>query len=191
MNARVVSKDLMYEGRICRAWKVRLEMDDGEVVPRDLIEYHDAVVVVPVRDDGALVLIRNERFAVGEELLEFPTGMLEDGEEPCACAARELAEETGYSARRLERLGGFYSCPGSTTEYLHVFLAEGLSRGRQALEAHERIRVEVVPAGAVGEMIASGQLHDAKSIAAYTLWRLKAGGPAGGADESAREAGEA
>ncbi len=177
MKSRIVSSELVYAGAICRVRKVGLETADGEVVPRDLVEMDDAVVVVPVLADGAVVLIRNERFAVGEELWEFPAGKLDSpAESPEACAARELAEETGYAAGRLEPLGGFYSCPGLLTEYLHVFLASDLRPGRQALEAHERIQPVRVELNRLRDMIAAGELHDAKSIAAYALWRLKGGG---------------
>ena len=98
------------------------------------------------------------------------------GEDPAVCAARELTEETGYTAGRLERLGGFYTCPGAATEYIHAFLATELTDGRQSLEAHERIVVEVVLPERLDEMIRTGLLRDAKSIAAFSLWRLKEGG---------------
>jgi len=173
MDSHVVSDQTVYEGPICRVHKVGLKMDTGEVVPRDLIEFADAVVVVPVRPDGAIVLIRNQRFAVGEELLELPAGKIEPGEAPSACAARELTEETGYTAGRLEPLGGFYSCPGAATEYLHVFLAADLAAGAQRPEAHERIRVEPTSPETMAAMVRSGRLHDAKSIAAWALWRLR------------------
>jgi len=175
MNSKVVQDEIVYTGPICRVHRIGLEMDTGQVVPRDLIEFADAVVVVPVRPDGSVVLIRNERFAVGEELLELPAGKLDGDEDPQTCAARELAEETGYTAAALTKLGGFYSAPGAITEYLHVFAATGLTPGRQRLEAHERIAVEVAEPERVDEMIASGQLHDAKSIAAWALWRLRKG----------------
>jgi ADP-ribose pyrophosphatase len=176
MKSRIVSDEVVYTGSICRVHKVNLQMDNGRVVPRDLIEFADAVVVVPVLEDGSVVLIRNERFAVGEELYEFPAGKLDsDREAPEACAGRELAEETGYRAGRLERIGGFFSCPGAVTEYLHVFLATELTGGDQALEGYERIRPEVVSPQRLGEMILGGELHDAKSIAAYTLWRMREG----------------
>ncbi len=172
-SSQIVSDEVVHTGRICRVHAIALRMDTGEVVPRDLIEFGDAVVVVPVLADGALVLIRNQRFAVGEELLELPAGKLDAGEDPASAAARELAEETGYSAGRLQPLGGFYSCPGALDEYLHVFGATELTDGKQDLEPHERIRVEVVPADRLDGMIASGELHDAKSIAACALWRLR------------------
>ena len=173
MASEIVSDEVMYEGAVCRVHRVGVKMDTGEVVPRDLLEFSDAVVVVPVRADGSVVLIRNERFAVGEELLELPAGKLDGDEDPATAAARELLEETGCAAGKLEKLGGFYSCPGALTEYLHIFLATDLRQGPQQLETYERIRPEVVPADRVDEMIASGELHDAKSIAAWALHRLR------------------
>jgi len=173
MDTKVVSDKVVYEGAICRVRQLGLRTDAGEVVSRDLVEMHDAVVILPVRDDGSVVLIRNERFAVEEELLELPAGKLDvEGETPAACAARELAEETGYTAAKLERLGGFYTCPGAVTEYMHVFLATGLTAGEQDLQGSERIRVAPTPPDTLTGMIASGELHDGKSLAAVLLWRM-------------------
>jgi len=174
MQTKVVSDKVVYEGAICRVRQLGLEADSGEVVSRDLVEMADAVVILAVRDDGAVVLIRNERFAVEEDLFELPAGKLDvEGEAPEACAARELAEETGYSADRLERLGGFYTCPGAVTEYMHVFLATGLTPGEQDLQGCERIRVVPTPPEKLTEMIATGELHDGKSLAALLLWRMQ------------------
>ena len=174
MDSRIVSSEPVYAGAICRVCKVGLETSEGEVVPRDLVEMDNAVVIVPLLEGGRVVLIRNERFAVGEEMWEFPAGKLDrPAETPEECAARELAEETGYVAGRLERLGGFYSCPGLLTEYLHVFLASDLRPGRQALEAHEHIQPVRVELNRLRGMIAAGEVHDAKTIAAYALWRLR------------------
>ena len=172
MDSKIVRDEVVYDGRVCRVHSISLEMDTGEVVPRDLVEFADAVVIVPVLPDGSIVLIRNQRFAVGEELLELPAGKLEDREDPELCAARELTEETGYTAGRLERLGGFYSAPGAITEFLHVFLATELTAGEQQLEGYERITVETATPKRLREMIATSELHDAKSIAACALWWL-------------------
>ncbi len=172
MNSEIVQDEVVYTGKICRVHKIGLRMDTGEVVSRDLVEFDNAAVVVPVLADGSVVLIRNERFAVGEELYEFPAGKLDGDEDPADCAARELAEETGYTAGRMERLGGFYSCPGAVTEYIHAFAATELTAGVQSLEAHERIAVELVSPERIDDMIRTGLLHDAKSISAWAMWRL-------------------
>ena len=176
MNSRIVADEVVYDGAVCRVHRVGLETDTGEVVPRDLVEFSPAVVVVPVLPDGSVVLIRNERFAVSEVLWEFPAGKVDPGEAPEACAARELAEETGYRAGRVEPLGGFYSCPGAVTEYLHAFLATDLTAGDQDLEAYERITPEPVAAERLADMIRTGEVHDGKTLAAWALWSLREGG---------------
>ncbi len=173
MKSEIVEDKVVYTGKICRVYKIGLRMDTGEVVSRDLVEFDDAVVVVPVLADGSVVLIRNERFAVGEKLYEFPAGKIDGDEAPEDCASRELTEETGYTAGRLEKLGGFYSCPGAVTEYIHAFVATELAEGPQRLEEYERIEVELVGPGRIDDMIRTGGLHDAKSISAWAMWRLK------------------
>ena len=103
---------------------------DGATVTKHVVVHPGAVALLPVLDDGRVVLIRNTRFAVGRTLWEVAAGTLEIGEEPMACAARELREETGYEAATLEPLVQFYSAPGFCTELLHVFVATGLRRVR-------------------------------------------------------------
>ncbi len=176
MKSKIINDELVYEGRVVNAHRVMLEMDDGKVIPRDLMEMAQAVVVVPVLDDGQIVLIRNQRYAVQEEMYEFCAGRLDESDEPPAsAAARELLEETGFTAGHLEHLGSFYTMPGCCTEYMQAFLATGLSEGPQELEEYERIVVEKVSLQRLKELMLSGQLHDGKSIAAYALWRLRKG----------------
>lgn len=147
-------------------------MDDGRLVRRDFFKYPGAAVILPVLDDGSIVLIRNYRFAVDEHLYELPAGMLEPGEDPEACAARELAEETGYTAARFEKLTEFYSGPGTTDEKMRVYLATELKPGAQALEGYETIAVETHSDDEVRRMIAAGTIHDAKTIAALGVYWL-------------------
>ena len=148
-------------------------MDDGQVVQRDFLHYNGAVVVLPVLSDGSIVMIRNRRFAVDENLIELPAGMLEEGEGPDRCAARELAEETGYSPGRLEKLGRFYTGPGTADEVMHAYLATDLADGKQDLEVHERITVEVFSHEQVRKMVADGTIHDGKTIAALAYYWLR------------------
>ena len=148
-------------------------MPDGNVVQRDFFHYDGAAVVLPVLDDGAIVLIRNYRFAVDEHLYELPAGMLEPPEDPAECAARELIEETGYRAGRIEKLGEFYTGPGTTDENMHAFLATDLTDGQQDLEVYEEIHVEVFPAARVREMVADGTIHDGKTIAALAYYWMR------------------
>jgi len=175
MNERFEYDELVYDGKVTKVHRVGLRTGDGEVVQRDLVCYGGAVVVLPVLPDGSIVLIRNYRFAVDERLWELPAGMLEEGEPPAACAARELAEETGYTAGSIRELGAFYTGPGTTDENMHAFLATELVAGRQNLERHEEITVQVLPAATVRDMVLSGEIHDGKTIATLALHWLGTG----------------
>ncbi len=172
-DERFVSHELIFDGKVAKGYAVEVRMDDGRVVRRDYFHYGGAAVILPVLADGSIVLISNYRFAVDEHLLELPAGMLDANEEPADCAARELTEETGYSAGRVEKLGAFYSGPGTTDENMHAFLATELTAGDQNLEMYERITVEVYSQGQVRRMVADGEIHDAKTIAALGLYWLR------------------
>jgi len=175
MSGKFEYDELVFDGLIAKAHKVGLRMDDGRVVQRDLIRYPGAAVVLPVLDDGAIVLIRNYRFAVHERLYELPAGILDAGEGPADCASRELKEETGYAAGRIEKLGAFFAGPGTTDEKMHAYLARELTAGPQNLERYERITVDVRPDGDVRRMVADGTIHDAKTIATLALYWLGEG----------------
>jgi ADP-ribose pyrophosphatase len=173
MSERFAYDETVYCGKICDVHRIGLRTEDGEVVQRDLIHFAGAACILPVLDDGRIVLIRNQRFAVGEELLELPAGMLEPPEPPEDCAARELTEETGFSAGGLEKLGEFFTIPGSGDERMHAYLATDLTAGEQCLEGHERIRVEIVAGDEVRRRVLDGRIHDAKTIATLSLWWLR------------------
>jgi ADP-ribose pyrophosphatase len=138
----------------------------GEALTREVVEHPGAVAIVAVSDDGDLVLVEQWRHPVAEVLLEVPAGTLGPAEEPLSCAHRELAEETGYTAGRMEPLAVFYSAPGFCTERLHTYLATGLLPGAQALDEDEAIRVRPVPRAEAVSMCLDGRIRDAKSIAA-------------------------
>ena len=173
MNDRFIYDNLIFAGKIAEVHDVGIRMPDGKVVQRDFIHYKGAAVILPVLDDGAIVLIRNYRFAVEEHLWELPAGILEDAEDPADCAARELTEETGYTARSIEKLGEFYPGPGTNDERMHSFLASGLTDGEQNLEEYEQITVDVFPAAKVRQMVCDGTIHDGKTIATLAMYWLK------------------
>jgi len=175
MAKRFEYDELIYKGRVAEVHRVGVRMDDGKVLPRDYIHYGGAAVILPVLDDGSIVMIRNWRFAVDEQLWELPAGMLDPGEDPIEAAGRELTEETGYAAGQLEDLGWFYTGPGTTDEHMHPFLATELADGPQQLETYERISVEVLPEAKVVEMVLDGTSHDGKTIGALSLYWLKKG----------------
>jgi 8-oxo-dGTP pyrophosphatase MutT (NUDIX family) len=147
--------------------RVDVRAPDGAVLERHVVRHPGAVVVVPVDDDGAVLMVRQYRAAVGHDLLEIPAGTRDvDGEPPEATAARELEEEIGRRAGTLVPLCEFYNSPGFTDEYTYLFLATDLEvTARAAVSAEEEaMTVEAVPLDDVDALIASGALVDAKSI---------------------------
>jgi 8-oxo-dGTP pyrophosphatase MutT (NUDIX family) len=130
----------------------------------EVVVHPGAAVILPVLDDGCVLLIHNHRAAIGQELLELPAGTLDDGEDPAACAARELAEETGYRAGRLRPLISFFTTPGILTERIHAFLATELTAGATAHEAGEQIRPAPMALPEALDAIRDGRICDAKTI---------------------------
>lgn len=142
----------------------RVRLPDGRVTDREIVEHRGAVGVVALGEDRNVLLVRQFRSALGTQLLEIPAGTLQPGEDPRACAFRELSEETGYSAQEMEPLYDFYSSPGFSNERIWLFLATSLSPGTQRVESDELIEVVEVPLESALEMVATGQICDGKSI---------------------------
>jgi ADP-ribose diphosphatase len=163
---RVLSSEEVYRGRMLTIRKVAVEMPTGRRSSRVIVEHPGSVAIVPLLDDGKLVLIRQFRLAAGGVIWEIPAGHIEGDEDHEACARRELEEETGYRAGKVERLFEAYLSPGSSTELMRFFLATGLEKREQRTEEDEIISVEPVEVGKVIRMIASNEIKDAKSIAA-------------------------
>ena len=142
---------------------------DGQTHTRESVQHPGAVAILPIVDERRICLIRNWRIAIGQTLWEIPAGTLSPDEEPAACAARELAEETGYRAGRLERLGEFYVSPGILHERLHLFVAHDLTAGPPALEPTEEIETSLVTWEQALRLLDGGEIRDAKTLTAL-LW---------------------
>jgi ADP-ribose pyrophosphatase len=175
---------ILFEGRRFRVERRVETGPDGREHLRDIVRHPGAAVILPLLDDGRLCLVRNYRPAVRETLIELPAGTLEPGEDPARTALRELAEETGYRAGRLERLISFYSSPGILDEHMHLYLARDLTPGPMALDPGEQLEPLLCSWQEALAMIDRGEIHDAKTLAGLLYgWRVKAGdwGPAAGA----------
>jgi ADP-ribose pyrophosphatase len=140
---------------------------------REIVVHPGAVVIIPLLSPTSVVMIRNYRFAVAAELLELPAGTLEPPEPPRDCAARELEEETGYRAGRVEPLAEFYTSPGFTNERMHVFVATDLSAAAQQLDATEQIRVVTMPLSDALDACVDGRIVDGKTIAALQIYHYR------------------
>jgi len=147
----------------------------GGTVERYVVVHPGAVVVLPILEDGGIVMIRNQRFSVGRTLLELPAGTREPGEEPIATARRELEEETGYRARNVEPIFEFYASPGVMNERMFAFAATELEHVGQRLMGNERIEVEIVSEDDARELLIRGAIEDGKTIATLATYFLRAG----------------
>ena len=156
----------VYDGRIVKLDVERVDLPNGNAVTLELIRHPGAAAVIPVDDDGRAVLVRQYRHATGGYLLEVPAGTLDPGESPEACARREVEEETGFRAERLEPLGWIWTTPGFTDERIWLYLATGLMATAAAPESDEVITVERLPLAEAARRAASGEITDAKSVCA-------------------------
>ena len=161
---------LIYQGRIVNLREDTVELSNGRAATREVVEHRPAVVMVALDDRDNVILVRQYRKAVEAELLEAPAGGLNEGEPPEQGAQRELEEETGFRARRMQPMGGFYSAPGFCTEYLHVFLCTDLRRVGAHPEEDEEITVEPTPVARIPELIRTGRIRDAKSVAGLLMY---------------------
>ncbi|KPK06433.1 MAG: ADP-ribose pyrophosphatase [Gemmatimonas sp. SG8_28] len=160
-----------YHGRLLEVEVETLEAPDGRRFDLEIIRHPGAAAVVPLlsdpgADDPRVLLLRQFRHAAAARLWEIPAGVLEEGEEPLACARRELAEETGATARSIDHLTTFYTTPGFTDEQIHLFVATGIEVGEPSHEHDEFIEVQVVALREALTMIRDGTIVDGKSIVA-------------------------
>ncbi len=170
MTEETLSSRHIYSGQVLLDVRVdEVRLPDGSVGRRELVGVARAALVIPVLDDGRLVLITQYRKGVERELLEFPAGKLDPGEEPIETARRELAEESGYRAAELIELGPIHTSPGFCDEEIVVFAARGLSEVGQHTDADESITVRVLAREELDGLIAAGKLTDAKTLAGLAL----------------------
>jgi ADP-ribose pyrophosphatase len=164
----------VYEGRVLNLDIDRVRFPNGSISELELIRHSGAAAVVPFldepNDDGARVLLlRQYRYAADDFLYEIPAGRLDAGEAPIECARRELLEEAGCTARSLVPLGGFFTTPGFIDEYIHAFMATGLTRGDAKPESDEFIHHESHTLQEILRMIDRGRIVDAKTIVALLM----------------------
>ena len=164
-----VDSRVAFEGRLINVRVDTVRLADGRLTTREIVYGVNSVCIVPVDNRGNLFMVRQYRKAIEQLILEVPAGAMDDGEEPEAAARRELREETGFSAEKLEFLSFFWTTPGYCTEGMYAYLATGLSLGDIAPDEDENIEVVKVALKEVPSMIASGDIVDCKSIASLML----------------------
>ena len=142
----------------------KIELPNQDTVQKTIIRHPGAVAMIPLMDDGEVVLVEQYRFAAAQNVLEIPAGTLEPGEDPAACAERELQEEAGYFPGELVHLGEIFVAPGLTDERIQLFLARDLRPSRLPQDVDELIQVVQMPFSEALAQIQDGRIRDAKTI---------------------------
>jgi ADP-ribose pyrophosphatase len=169
MPFELIKSETLMEGRAFKIRRDLLKTPDGKETKLDIIEHGGSVVIIPIDTEGNILFVRQYRHAAGGDLLELPAGTREGGEPYEECAAREIREETGMEAGKLEDLGKFYLAPGYSTELMGVFLATELKHNPLEADDDEFLSVEKISIKEAFQMAGRGDMPDAKSLAALLL----------------------
>ena len=162
------SEDL-FKGNFLKAKRDTIRLPDGNTATREYVVHPGAVVVIPMLDDGRVVLERQFRYPVGQVMVEFPAGKLDAGEDPFVCGKRELLEETGYTAREWAHAGAMHLAVAYSTEIIHIYFARGLSLGERQLDHGEFLDVFTATPEELAGWCRDGTVTDAKTLTC-TLW---------------------
>ena len=170
---------IKHKGRIFDFVNEKVRLPNGITKRYDFIKHNGAVVIIPFITKDKVVLIKQFRVVIGKYILELPAGSIDKGEKPAACAKRELIEETGYKAGKIEFIGNIIPCPGYSTEILHVYKATGLDdvgslHGGTSQNIHHKdedeiIEPMIVSKAHVRKMFKDGKINDSKTIAALAM----------------------
>lgn len=174
MKPQTLSTRTIYKGTVFDVNEDLIRQDDIEY-KREIVVHKGSAVIIPVFDDKTVALVRQYRHAAGEFLLEIPAGTLNRGEDPQIGAARELEEEIGVTAAKIEKISEFYVSPGFLTEKMHLYMATGLTETTQNLEEDEILTIERYSFTDALKMIDSGEIADAKTIIALMLAQARLG----------------
>lgn len=171
-----VSREVILQGRFLRAQRDTVRLPDGVLATREYIVHPGAVAVLPLLDDGRILLERQFRYPLRRVMLEIPAGKLDPGEDPWTCGRRELQEETGYTAREWARAGEIHNAAAYSDEVIHLWFARGLTAGPAKLDAEEFLELCPVTEDQFDRLAAAGAITDVKTlIALQWLQRWRAG----------------
>lgn len=163
LEEKTISSEQIYDGRVVKLFVDKAELENGEVVTREMIKHPGGVCIVPLDEDDNVLMVRQFRYPTRRVLLEIPAGKLEFGEDHRECGLRELKEETGCTCDEFTYLGYLIPTPAYDNEIIHMYLARGLHSGEQDLDKDEFLDVEKIPLAKAVEMIMNNEINDAKT----------------------------
>ena len=169
MTAKINDRQIIHKGRVFQLVRENITLGNGVTADMDYVKHPGATAIVPMMDNTRILLLSQYRHSLGAHIWEIPAGTLDPHEDIQACAERELIEETGYSANRWQKLGEITPLPGYSDERIHIFLAGDLQPAEQNLDSDEIIDVHEVRLEDAVEMIKTGRIQDAKTIAGLFL----------------------
>lgn len=169
LKEKTISTEVLCENNFLKWNLLDVELPDGKTAKRNVIEHPGATAIIPIFDDGRVLLVKQYRKAIESETLEIPAGKLDKGEEPSVCAKRELEEETGYKAENIEYLGKIATAAGFCNEIIHLYKATGLVKGEKHTDEDEFTENIIISLHELKEKIRNGEIIDCKtlSILAY------------------------
>jgi ADP-ribose pyrophosphatase len=174
MNFKLTNSKILFEGKVFNLKVDEIEYNSGNKGIREVAVHPGGAVIVPITDEGKLVMVTQFRYPFQTTLLEFPAGKLDVDEDPMNCAVRELEEETGYKAAKVNELGKIYTAPGYCTETLHIYVAQELKKGDHKREEGEfGMEIYKFDIAEIEDKIGSGEIIDAKTICAVYLLKSK------------------
>ncbi len=159
-----------FDGKLIQAYTETLTFSDGSEKCYECVAHPGAVAILPIDENGNLILIKQWRRVPQEIMIEIPAGLLEDGESPDQCAQRELQEEIGYKAKHLQKIGGFYNSPGFCDEFIDLYLARNLISSKLPEDDHEAIDPFTISLPDALALIRKGEIRDAKTLISIILY---------------------
>ncbi len=173
LHEELLSTKTIYQGKVFDVQLDTVRLPDDKKVTREFVVHKQAVAILPIREDGTIVLVRQYRHCTKEALLEIPAGSIDDDEKPEEALQRELSEETGFIASSFSKLCAVYTTPGFTNEFTHFYVATGLIPEKRKGDDDEFIEVVMLPAPELQVMIRDGRIKDAKTVLAVCAYFLE------------------